>query len=53
MNDTQKQIPEKCPKCDSTDISKHLGYAECYECGYEFSYEFTYKQDTHAKASVK
>lgn len=30
--------PTKCPRCKSTNISCHLGWAECNNCDYEWSY---------------
>ena len=38
MQDKPPEIPECCINCKGSDILAHLGYAECYECGYEWSY---------------
>lgn len=33
--------PERCPKCKGTNISCHLGWAECFDCYYEWPYKQT------------
>ena len=30
--------PTKCPYCESKNISAHLGYAECEDCGKSWSF---------------
>ena len=30
--------PKRCPRCESANISCHLGWCECSKCDYEWSY---------------
>jgi len=53
MRNKQKQIPERCPRCQSEDISTHMGCAECYNCDYEWPYRHDHRCKTTAKVKAK